>query len=91
MDFCLVQIPYELPVAILQQTLYDFLEEKNQLLEKRALFCCNNWVFDLALLIVVTNHLYHLSMKLQGKNNFFPNLVNDIIAFNKRYKCSFRS
>jgi len=37
-----------LPVVILKQAIYDFLEERNELPGERLLLCDNNWPFDLA-------------------------------------------
>lgn len=70
----------------LKNTVHDFLEEKNELLEERALLCDNNWLFDLAFLVDVTSHLNYLNLKLQGKSKLFPSLVNDINAFKMKLK-----
>jgi len=55
--FCFVQIPCELSVSILKQAGHDVPEEKNEPLEERALFCDNNWLFDLEFLVNVNDHL----------------------------------
>ena len=70
----------------LKNTVHDFLEEKNELPEERALFCDNNWLFDLAFLVDVTSHLNDLNLRLQGKSKLFPSLVNDINAFKMKLK-----
>lgn len=70
----------------LKNTVHNFLEEKNELPEERALLCDNNWLFDLAFLVDVTSHLNDLNLKLQGKNKLFPSLVNDINAFKMKLK-----
>lgn len=70
----------------LKNTIHDFLEEKNELPEERALLCDNNWLFDLAFLVDVTSHLNDLNLKLQGKSKLFPSLVNDINAFQMKLK-----
>ena len=62
----------------------NFLEEKNDLPEKRDLLCDNNWLFDMAFLVDVTSHINDLNLKLQGKSKLFPSLVNDINAFNMK-------
>jgi len=56
----------------LKQTVQNFLEEKNELLEGRTLLCENNWLFDLAILVDVTDHHNGLNIKLQGMNKLFP-------------------
>ena len=77
--FCFVQIAYgKLTVIILKQAAHDFLEEKNELPHERALVCDNNWLFNLAFLVDVSNHLNDLNMKLKYKNKLFP-------VFTKRY------
>ena len=65
----------------LKKTVHDFLEEKNELPEERALLRDNNWLLDLAFLVDLTSHLNDLNLKLQGKNKLFPSLVDDINAF----------
>jgi len=62
-DFCFVLILYELPIITLTQIFYASLEEKNELLEERALSCDGNWITDLAFLCDITNYLNHLNMK----------------------------
>jgi len=60
---------------------YDFLEEKDELLKERALLCNEQWFLDLAFLVDVINHVNYLNLKQQGKDKLFPSLVNDISAF----------
>ncbi len=67
-------------------SVYNFLEEKNELLEKRALLCNEKWLFDLAFLVGITTHLNDLNLKLQGKNKLFLSLVNDFCAFKTKLK-----
>ena len=62
---------------------HDFLEKKDELAEERALLCNENWLLDLAFLVDITSHLNYLNLKLQGKDQLFPCIVNDISAFKK--------
>ena len=55
-----------------------FRKKKNEPPEERALLCDNIWS---EILVNVTDHLIHLSIKLQGKNKLLPNLINHISAF----------
>jgi len=41
----------------LKQAGHDVPEEKNEPSDERALFCDNNWLFDLEFLINVNDHL----------------------------------
>lgn len=70
----------------LKSAVHDFLEEKSELSEERALLSDSNWLFDLAFLTDVTIHLNALNLKLQGKGKLFPSLVNDINAFKMKLK-----
>jgi len=65
----------------LKQAVRDVPEEKNKPPEEKVLSCNNNWLFDLEFLVNVIDHLDHLNIKLQGKNNLFPNVINHIKAF----------
>lgn len=57
-----------------------FLEQEHELPHERTLLF-DNWLFDLAFLVDVTSHLNDLNLKLQGKNELFPSLVNSISSF----------
>ncbi len=65
----------------LKNTLYNFIQEINELPEEIAYICDNNYLFDFAFLIDVIGHLNDLNLKLQGKEKLFPTSVNDINAF----------
>lgn len=65
----------------LKDTVHNFLEEKNEVPEERALLCDNKWLFDLVLSVDVTSYLNDLNLKLQGKNKLFPSSVDHISAF----------
>ena len=56
------------------------------MLEERALFCNESWLLDLAFLVDITSHLNNLNLKLQGSDQLFPRLVNDISAFKMKLK-----
>ena len=73
-------------VSILKHAVHDVPEEKNEPPEERALFCDNNWLFDLEFLVNVNYHLNHLNIELQGKNKWSPNLMNHINAFKMKFK-----
>ena len=70
----------------LKRIVHNFLEEKDELLEERALLCNESWLLDLAFLVDITRHLNNLNLKLQGKDQLFPSLVNDISAFKMKLK-----
>ena len=63
-----------------------FRKKKTSHPEERALFCDNNWLFDLDFLVNVNDHLNHLNIELQGKNKWFPNIMNHINAFKMKFK-----
>jgi len=46
-----------LSANILKQAGHDLPEEKNEPPQERALFCDNNWLFDLKFLVNVNDHL----------------------------------
>jgi len=71
----------------LKQAVHNVLDEQNEPPEERALFCDNNWLFDLAFLVNVNDHLNHLNIKLQGKNKLFLNLI--IISMHSRWSQNF--
>ena len=54
--------------------------------EERALLCNESWLLDLAFLVDITSHLNNLNLKLQGKDQLFPSLVNDISALKMKLK-----
>ena len=70
----------------LKRIVHNFLEEKDELPEERALSCNESWLLDLAFLVDITSHLNNLNLKLQGKDQLFPSLVNDISAFKMKLK-----
>ena len=70
----------------LKSFVHNFLEEKDELPEERALVCNESWLIDLAFLVDITSHLNNLNLKLQGKDQLFPSLVNDISAFKMKLK-----
>ena len=70
----------------LKRIVHNFLEEKDELPEERALLCNESWLLDLAFLVDITSHLNNLNLKLQGKDQLFPSLVNDISAFKMKLK-----
>ena len=47
----------------LKNAVSNFLEQENELPDERTLLFDNNWLFDLAFLIDVTNHLNDLNLK----------------------------
>jgi len=55
----------------LKQAGLEVPEEKNEPPEERALFCDNNWPFDLEFLVNVHDHLNHLNIELHGKSKLF--------------------
>lgn len=55
----------------LNNSVDNFLEEKSELHEERAVSRYNNWLFNLAFLVDVTSHLEDINLKLQGKNKTF--------------------
>jgi len=67
----------------LKEVDHDFLEDKNELPEERAVSCYNNCLIDLAILVDVTSHLNHQSPEYEavGKEQIVDGLVNDIIEF----------
>ncbi len=65
----------------MKNSVYNFLEEKNELLEERSLLCNEKWLFDLSFSVDITTHLNDLNLKLQGKNKLFTSLVNDFCVF----------
>ncbi len=67
-------------------TVYNFLEEINELPEETALIRDNNWLFDLAFLTDVTVQLNDLNFKLHSKEKLFATLVNDINTFKMKLK-----
>ena len=70
----------------LKRIVHNFLEEKDELPEERALLCNESWLLDLAFLVDITSHLNNLNLKLQVKDKLFPSLVNDISAFKMKLK-----
>ena len=70
----------------LKRIVHNFQEEKDALPEERALLCNESWLLDLAFLVDITSHLNNLNPKLQGKDQLFPSLVNDISAFKMKLK-----
>ena len=70
----------------LKRIAHNFLEEKEELPEERALLCNASWLLDLAFLADITSHLNNLNLKLQGKDQLFPSLVNDISEFKMKLK-----
>jgi len=61
-------------------------EEKNKPSEERALLCDNNRLFDLEFLVNFADRLNHLNIKLQGRNELFPNLINHFNALKMKLK-----
>jgi len=45
-----------------KKAVHDFLEEKNEPPDVRALLCDNNWLFDLEFSVDVTDGLNNLNM-----------------------------
>ena len=54
--------------------------------KERALLCNASRLLDLAFLVDITSHLNNLNLKVQGKDQLFPSLVNDISAFKMKLK-----
>ena len=70
----------------MKNAIHNFLKERNELPEERALLIDDNWLFELAFLVDITGHLNDLNLKLHGKNKLFPDLVHDINAFKMKIK-----
>jgi len=66
-----------LPVIILKQAVHMIFWKQKRVTWGNASFVWWCWQFDLEFLVDVTNHLNHLKMKLQGKNDFFLTFVSD--------------
>ena len=51
----------------LKRIVHNFLEEKDELPEERALLCNESWLLDLAFLVDITSHLNNLNLKTAGQ------------------------
>ena len=64
----------------------DFLEEKDEQLVEKVFCVIKKCFFYLAFTVYVTSHPNDLNLKLQGKANLIPRLVNDISALKMKSK-----